>query len=57
MNDYEKQSDVEKIKCEECLKWVPKSEAKIEEAADYFRNFCGLECYEKWVKNNNEKKD
>lgn len=56
MNDNDKQSDLDKIKCEECMKWVPKSEMKIEEAADYVRYFCGLECYEKWIKQNNNKK-
>lgn len=38
----------EQIPCEVCLKEVPKSEAAVAEAADYFVYFCGLECFEKW---------
>ena len=34
--------------CEVCMKEVPISEAEIEEADDYVRYFCGLECYAKW---------
>lgn len=38
----------ETVTCEVCLKEVPRSEAKSEEAGDYFLYFCGLDCYEKW---------
>ena len=38
----------EKVACEVCMKEIPRSEAKVEEAADYVVHFCGLECYEKW---------
>ena len=37
-----------KVACEVCLKEIPQSEAKSEEAADYVAYFCGLECYAKW---------
>jgi len=38
----------EQVSCEVCLKEVPKSEASVAEASDYFMYFCGLECFEKW---------
>lgn len=38
----------ERIACEICLKEVPISEAKSEEASDYFFHFCGIDCYTKW---------
>lgn len=37
-----------KVPCEVCLKEVPLSEAKSDEASDYVFYFCGLECYAKW---------
>jgi hypothetical protein len=36
------------VSCEVCLKEVPKSEASVPEAVDYFVYFCGADCYEKW---------
>ena len=44
--------DEAKVKCEVCLKEIPRSEAKSAEAIDYVVYFCGLDCYEKWGKNN-----
>ena len=38
------------VSCEICLKEVPQSEASVPEAADYVTYFCGLECYELWIK-------
>ena len=38
------------VPCEVCLKEIPVSEAKVDEATDYVRFFCGLECYSKWKK-------
>ena len=38
------------VKCETCMKEVPVSEAKSAEAEDYVVHFCGLECYEQWIK-------
>ena len=37
------------IDCNICLKEVPASEAKSEEATDYVLHFCGLECYARWM--------
>ena len=45
------------LKCEVCLKEVPLSEAHVPEAEDYVVNFCGLECYDKWVKQADNKKN
>jgi hypothetical protein len=30
------------------MKEIPLSEAQSEEADDYVRHFCGLDCYAKW---------
>lgn len=38
----------ELVACEICLKEIPVSEAKSEEAADYVAHYCGLECYAIW---------
>ncbi len=48
MTDVKKIKQDEKIECKVCMKEVPLSEAKSEEATDYVIHFCGLECYEKW---------
>lgn len=39
---------LEIVECEVCLKEIPASEAKMDEAADYVHHFCGLECYALW---------
>ena len=38
-----------RVKCEVCLKEIPRSEAKSVEAVDYLVHFCGLDCYEEWI--------
>ena len=48
MIEATKLPDAERVKCEVCLKEIPKSEAKSAEARDYVAYFCGLECYEEW---------
>lgn len=55
MNEHEKPTEIEKVPCEICLKEIPRSEAKIEEACDYVMYFCGLDCYEKWREENERK--
>ena len=42
------------LKCSECLKEVPPSEAFVREGADYTLYFCGLECFDKWRSENPE---
>ena len=54
MTEPEKPVVLEKIACETCLKEVPESEAKVDEASDYVLYFCGLDCYEKWHKEKKE---
>ena len=48
MIETAKQTGVELVKCEVCLKEIPKSNAQSAEARDYVAYFCGLECYEEW---------
>lgn len=48
MSEDKKPVADEKVACEVCMKEIPRSEAKVEEAADYVAHFCGLACYEKW---------
>ena len=55
MSDQDKSAEAEKVSCQTCLKEIPKSEAKIAEAREYVAYFCGLECYQKWQKNEVEK--
>ena len=55
MKIAESKMTTEKVSCEICLKEIPRSEAKCVEAQDYFMNFCGLDCYEKWTKQKEQK--
>lgn len=48
MHDEDKSLVMELVECEVCLKEIPASAAKMEEAADYVHHFCGLICYAKW---------
>lgn len=57
MTDVKKPPEDEKVACEICIKEVPKSEAKSEEASDYVHHFCGLECYAKWKEQNKKKEN
>ncbi|GMR21349.1 MAG: hypothetical protein BMS9Abin36_1949 [Gammaproteobacteria bacterium] len=38
------------IECSVCLKEIPITGAKSVETTDYVAHFCGLECYDKWKK-------
>jgi len=44
----------QQVPCEICLKEIPVSEAKMAEAADYVAYFCGLDCFEKWTRGNEQ---
>ena len=55
MAEYRKPAETGTVQCEQCLKEVPKSEAKVAEAGDYVMYFCGLDCYEKWQKESKSK--
>lgn len=48
MTEERKPLDPEKVACEVCLKEIPVSEAKSEEASDYVIYYCSLDCYAKW---------
>lgn len=48
MNDTPQKQEDDLIACEICLKEIPVSEAKSEEASGYVAHFCGLECYAIW---------
>ena len=48
MNDTSQKHKDDLVACEICLKEIPVSEAKSEEASDYVAHFCGLECYAIW---------
>jgi len=38
----------ETMSCDLCMQEIPRSEAKCGEVHDYVMHFCGLDCYEKW---------
>jgi len=44
------------ISCDTCLKSVPLSESSVSEVEEYVAYFCGLDCYDTWV-HQNDKKD
>ena len=48
MHANDKPAENEMVACEICLKQIPVSEAKSEEASDYVLYFCGIECYQQW---------
>lgn len=48
MNDTSKKHKDNLVACEICLKEIPVSEAKSEEASGYVAHYCGLECYAIW---------
>ena len=54
MTDKKNNSNEALVSCDVCLKEIPRSEAKVEEASDYVAYFCGLECYGKWQQENNK---
>lgn len=56
MTDNKLTSNEKLIPCEVCLKEIPISEAKMDEANDYVVHFCGLDCYDKWKNENNDNK-
>ena len=38
-----------KVSCDVCLTEIPHSEARSAEGQEYVRYFCGLDCYERWL--------
>lgn len=49
MNDVNKPEE-DLVQCDVCLKEIPSSESNSAEASDYVAHFCGLNCYEQWMK-------
>ncbi|HKK13434.1 MAG TPA: DUF3330 domain-containing protein [Gammaproteobacteria bacterium] len=37
-----------RVKCETCLREIPRSEATSVEAEEYTLYFCGIDCYQRW---------
>ena len=54
MTDEQNKLQDELVPCEECMKQIPRSEAKVDEANDYVAYFCGLDCYDKWRNESNK---
>jgi len=50
MKDKDTNYETETVECSQCLREIPASEAKSAEGIDYIAHFCGLECYDKWIK-------
>ena len=48
MKDSSQKQKDDLVACEICMKEIPVSEAKSEEANDYVAHYCGLECYALW---------
>lgn len=49
--------DQDLVSCEICMKSIPQSEADCVEAEDYVAYFCGLDCYEEWKKQSQQRQD
>lgn len=50
MIEQKKIIEPEKVACEVCFKEIPISEATSVKATDYIVYYCGLDCYDKWRK-------
>jgi hypothetical protein len=48
MNSISQKQNDGLVECEVCLKEIPISEAKSEEASGYVAHYFGLECYAIW---------
>ena len=46
---------VDTIACATCLEEIPRSVKKNAEADEYVSNYCGLDCYQKWLGVNTKK--
>ena len=57
MNDKDTSYQTEIVECSQCLKEIPASEAKSAEGTDYVVHFCGLECYDRWIKEKQDKEE
>ncbi len=56
MDTHANSKDQELLSCEICIKEVPMMSGKALEIDDYVMHFCGLECFDKWHKQAENKK-
>jgi hypothetical protein len=57
MSESVKTATAVSVSCEICLREIPRSEARFEEANAYVMYFCGLECYGRWKQEADGKTD
>ena len=57
MTTSDKPVELEQVSCEICMKEVPLNEAINPETDDYVVYFCGLDCYEKWKRQDRNHED
>ena len=50
-----KRVDVDTVPCAVCMKEVPRDEAQSPEGSDYVAFLCGLDCYDRWSKEADQK--
>lgn len=50
MIEQKKIVEPDKVSCEVCFKEIPVSEAVSVKATDYIVYYCGLDCYDRWKK-------
>lgn len=55
MNEITQNQGDSLLDCEICLREIPVSEAKSEEAVDYVTYYYGLECYAIWKQQEHHK--
>lgn len=54
MSAKQANKEVELLDCEICMQEIPATGGASEEAEDYVRHFCGLECYAQWAEQRSE---
>ena len=54
MADIESEVQISLVECDICLKEIPVSAAKHDETSDYVLYFCGIDCYDKWKKQDDQ---
>lgn len=54
MNGIDSRSASQPIECEMCLKEIPESAAFTPEGGDYVGHFCGIACYEEFLRKRRE---
>ena len=57
MVDEKKKEEEEQLACGICMKDISADNAETFEVDDYVHHFCGLDCYSKWQRQRDEKKE